>query len=80
MKKNEDEEWKDISEDAKDLIRKLLERDQKKRISAKEAFNHKWFLTSNDAKIPLNKKIMQNLTGFNVNFYFLPKKNKIRAN
>ena len=32
-----------ISENAKDLIRKLLTRDVKKRISAQEALNHPWF-------------------------------------
>ena len=32
-----------ISENAKDLIRKLLTRDVKERISAQEALNHPWF-------------------------------------
>jgi calcium-dependent protein kinase len=35
--------WEKISPDAKDLIRRLLEHNQKKRISAQEALQHKWF-------------------------------------
>lgn len=36
-------EWEGISEDAKDLIRKLLEYDPEKRLSAEDALNHPWF-------------------------------------
>lgn len=36
-------QWKGISENAKDLIRKLLTKDPKKRINALEALNHSWF-------------------------------------
>jgi calcium-dependent protein kinase len=35
-------EWKTISKDAKDLIKKLLTYDPSKRPSAKEALQHKW--------------------------------------
>jgi calcium-dependent protein kinase len=38
------EEWKNISESAKDLISKML-CPEKKRISAFEVLNHKWFKT-----------------------------------
>ena len=61
-----DEEWGDISNDAKDLIRKLLQRDPEKRITAKEAFNHKWFLTCTGSTAPLKKKFMSNLINFSV--------------
>ena len=37
-------EWERVSEDAKDLIKHLLEKDPEKRYSAKEAFNHNWIL------------------------------------
>ena len=37
------EELNDVSEDAKDLIRKLTEKDPKKRISSSAALNHPWF-------------------------------------
>ena len=44
------EDWKNISESAKDLIKKMLS-SEKKRISAKEIMNHKWL------KSKLKKKL-----------------------
>eukprot|EP00095_Tigriopus_kingsejongensis_P007289 snap_masked-scaffold313_size211302-processed-gene-0.8 protein:Tk07289 transcript:snap_masked-scaffold313_size211302-processed-gene-0.8-mRNA-1 annotation:"nuclear anchorage protein 1-like" len=38
----DDEAFDPISEDAKDFIRKLLIKNQKKRMSAEECLNHKW--------------------------------------
>lgn len=35
-------EWKNISQDAKDLIKKMLTYDHKLRISADQAINHQW--------------------------------------
>ncbi len=61
-------EWKDISDDAKDLINKLLAYDPMKRISAKEALEHRWFTTASDLDTKVNeermKKNLQNLKGF----------------
>ena len=48
------EDWKNISESAKDLINKML-CPEKKRISAKEIMYHKWFKTK--LKKQLEKKI-----------------------
>lgn len=44
-------EWKPITENAKDLIRKLLEVDEKKRIKVNEAIKHPFFniLNSQDS-------------------------------
>jgi len=39
------EEWDDVSEEAKDLIKKLMTYDPKKRISWADALNHPWFST-----------------------------------
>ena len=36
------EEWNLITEDAKDMVSKLLEYDPSKRITAQEALKHKW--------------------------------------
>ena len=36
------EEWETISDDAKDLVRRLLTYDPRDRISAQEALKHKW--------------------------------------
>lgn len=39
----DEKDWKNISEEAKDLINKLLTYEPSKRISAKDALDHKWF-------------------------------------
>lgn len=39
------DKWWGISEEAKDLVRKLLMADPKKRISVKDACKHKWIMT-----------------------------------
>ena len=44
--------WGIISEDAKDLVKGLLQIDPKKRYTAQEALNHKWFESE---KIKTNK-------------------------
>jgi len=36
-------EWKNISDDAKDLLNNMLERDSKKRFTADQALAHPWF-------------------------------------
>lgn len=41
------EPWPEISEEAKDLVRKLMEPDPNTRIKAVEALNHSWFLSVN---------------------------------
>ena len=38
------EPFKSVSDEAKDLIRKLMEIDPKQRLSAKEALNHPWII------------------------------------
>ena len=60
------EDWEQVSEEAKDLIRKMLTKNEDARISAKEALQHKWFKNMKDDK--RNKKVvlkaMNNLVGF----------------
>ena len=62
-----DEEWDNISNDAKDLIKKLLIKDAKKRYSAREALAHPWIVKNkNRVKID-NKKfaeIVKNLRNY----------------
>jgi calcium-dependent protein kinase len=57
------EEWSEISEEAKDLLREMLQKDPIKRISAIEALNHKWFEISHDKPF-LDKKIFLRLKEF----------------
>ena len=65
----EEPEWDDISEDAKDLVRKMLEYEPSKRISASDALQHKWILhhTSTDkVEKTLASKTLSNLKNFRV--------------
>ena len=63
-----------LSFEAKDLIRKCLELDVKKRISAVEALNHKWFQTAkfrdkdkvNTISPQLAKKLIENLKQYHI--------------
>jgi len=64
-----EEDWKNISEDAKNLIRKMLTYKPEERISAKEALNDKW-IQNNAASNPLDTKALTNLTQFRVCFIF----------
>lgn len=36
--------WNNVSDDAKDFVKKLLTMDPAHRMSAKEALNHKWLM------------------------------------
>jgi serine/threonine protein kinase len=44
----DDDDWCDISDDAKDLVNKLLVLDPDNRLNASEALRHKWLKMSND--------------------------------
>jgi calcium-dependent protein kinase len=62
-----DEEWDNISNDAKDLIKKLLIKDTNKRYSAKKALSHPWIVKNkNQVKIDNNKfaEIVTNLRNY----------------
>ena len=62
-------EWDDISEEAKDLIKKLLDYDPAKRISAGEALQHPWIkIKGANEKVEktLATKTLSNLKNFRV--------------
>lgn len=42
--------WDDISEEAKDLIRKMLDRNQETRLKAREVLQHKWISGVDETK------------------------------
>lgn len=62
-----DKVWKDVSSDAKKLIKLMLTYDFKDRCSAREALMHKWFENAPDTEV--SKEVMQeslkNLLSFN---------------
>lgn len=62
-------EFEKVSKLGKDLIKKMLEFNPKKRVSAQEAINHEWFNTmkSKDIDDPsLNLRTLTNLKKLNV--------------
>lgn len=60
-----DAEWGKISNEAKTLIKKMLTLDPAKRITAREALDDPW-MQKNAKSIPLNKKVLENLSTFSV--------------
>ena len=63
----QEEHWKNVSEEAKDLICQTLIYDPEKRISAKKALEHKWFRLNKENAL-LNREILENLSRFHVFF------------
>merc|ERR1712098_140353 len=53
-------EWGHVSLEAKDLINKLLVKDAKKRLSAKEVLTHSWFSNVRSTKLSTATKINRN--------------------
>jgi len=50
------EEWSSVSDDAKSLVRSLLQRDVNKRLTAQAALNHRWLESNTEVNDePLNK-------------------------
>ncbi|XP_051149762.1 calcium-dependent protein kinase 11-like isoform X2 [Andrographis paniculata] len=59
------EPWPQISDSAKDLVRKMLERDPKKRISAHQVLCHPWIVDDNVAPDkPLGSAVLSRLKQF----------------
>lgn len=63
--------FENVSEEAKDLIRGMMEIDTEKRFSAMEALQHKWIQNSiRKLRKKPNEKVLENLRSLNVNFFF----------
>lgn len=62
-----DKVWKDISNDAKSLIKQMLTYDPNSRLSARDALGHKWFENAPDVAINMDlmKESLNNLLSFN---------------
>lgn len=62
----EDQDWANISNEAKDLITKMLEKDPKNRITAVECSKHPWFQMnhSEDEVAVDTDKLLANIKGF----------------
>ena len=63
------EEWDDIDAQAKDLIRKLITRPER-RLTAGEALQHRWMRAHVESSSPLNRKKLLKLNLGNIkNFH-----------
>jgi calcium-dependent protein kinase len=59
-------EWKNISDEAKDLLGKMLDRDVEKRFTADQCLEHPWFKKAeNELEVQDIAKIMQRIKTFN---------------
>ena len=58
-------EWSRISDDAKNLIQKMLTFDVDQRISASQALNNEW-IQKNAPNNPLDSNVLLNLGNFHV--------------
>lgn len=68
-------EWKNLSKDGTDLIKKMLTYDPKQRISAEQALVHPWIKKKVFEKVDEKSTIacLNNLRGFRVNTYCILK-------
>ena len=67
------EEWQNVSEEAKNLVQKMLEKDTKKRITALDALQDKWFKINKQKKTSnklLAKNVLKNMKKFKKNKKF----------
>jgi calcium-dependent protein kinase len=66
--RTDEEEWQNISNDAIDIINKLLQYEPHNRISAAEALQHKWIREQSTVEIDkeISTKTLQNLKNFSV--------------
>jgi calcium-dependent protein kinase len=55
----EGDEWKEITEDCKDLLRHLLVKDPNERYSAKQAFQHPWISNGSNMTFLLSRSLSQ---------------------
>jgi calcium-dependent protein kinase len=62
----EDIIWNDISANAKDLVKKLLDKDPFRRISADHALKHSWFLNNRERVQAKNTEFIKSLSNYYV--------------
>uniref|UniRef100_A0A6N2L262 Protein kinase domain-containing protein n=1 Tax=Salix viminalis TaxID=40686 RepID=A0A6N2L262_SALVM len=46
--------WPTLSLESKDFVKRLLNKDPRKRITAAQALSHPWIRNYNDVKVPLD--------------------------
>ena len=60
-----EKQWRNVSQEAKDLILKMLERDPTKRYTAKQCLDHPWFQKNGDTSSPhIDVRLFKRLKNF----------------
>ncbi|KAI5665911.1 hypothetical protein M9H77_15764 [Catharanthus roseus] len=55
----EEQPWPALSSEAKDFVKRLLNKDPRKRMTAAQALSHPWIKNSNDIKVPLDILVLK---------------------
>nr|XP_043640309.1 CDPK-related protein kinase-like [Erigeron canadensis] len=56
--------WPTLSPEAKDFVKRLLNKDPRKRMTAAQALSHPWIRSTNDVKLPLDVSILRHMKGY----------------
>ncbi|KVI02668.1 EF-hand-like domain-containing protein [Cynara cardunculus var. scolymus] len=56
--------WPTLSSEAKDFVKRLLNKDPRKRMTAAQALGHPWIQNSNEVKVPLDVSILRHMKGY----------------
>ncbi|KAL1824326.1 hypothetical protein DCAR_0312386 [Daucus carota subsp. sativus] len=60
----EEPPWPSLSAEAKDFVKRLLNKDPRKRMTAAQALSHPWIRSNNDIKVPLDILIFKLLKAY----------------
>ncbi|KAI3669857.1 hypothetical protein L6452_41305 [Arctium lappa] len=56
--------WPTLSSEAKDFVKRLLNKDPRKRMTAAQGLSHPWIRNSNEVKVPLDISILRLMKGY----------------
>ncbi|KAI8532860.1 hypothetical protein RHMOL_Rhmol11G0247500 [Rhododendron molle] len=60
----EESPWPSLSSEAKDFVKRLLNKDPRKRMSAAQALSHPWIRNCNDVKVPLDIHVFRTMKAY----------------
>ncbi|GJT82951.1 CDPK-related kinase 5 [Tanacetum coccineum] len=56
--------WPTLSSKAKDFVKRLLNKDPRRRMTAAQRLSHPWIRHTNDVKVPLDVSILRHMKGY----------------
>ncbi|KAJ9564102.1 hypothetical protein OSB04_000068 [Centaurea solstitialis] len=56
--------WPTLSLEAKDFVKRLLNKDPRKRMTAAQALGHPWIRNTHEVKVPLDVSILRHMKGY----------------